>query len=117
MILNTMSNNHITHFNTLVSNEYQKSRYAHINAHTTHIIHNLSTIDLLNSLPIRQNLKRLLSKWTTPVIAIARLRGKKTANTGKSMVPIQNPEKKVRSDAKNAIIIGKSIDIYMYLKD
>jgi len=57
---------------------------------------------LLAYLPIRVNLKILLSKCTIAVSATAILMGKKTANAGSSMVPKPNPEKKVNSEVNNA---------------
>ena len=44
----------------------------------------------------------LLKKWTTPVNATANSIGKKSAKTGKRMVPNPNPEKKVRIDVRKA---------------
>jgi hypothetical protein len=54
---------------------------------------------LLTYLPTRNNLNRLLERWTTAVAAIATGKGKNTANTGVSIVPRPNPENKVKPDA------------------
>lgn len=53
-----------------------------------------------------------MKKWTIQVIAIAISNGKNIAKTGSKIVPIQNQEKNVNIDAKNATIIGRN-NIYL----
>jgi hypothetical protein len=66
-------------------------------------IPNLIKTALSAFLPTKNNLKILLKKWTTPVRAMAKSTGKNTINTGVSIVPKPNPEKKVRMAAKKAV--------------
>jgi hypothetical protein len=46
----------------------------------------------------------LLRKCATAVIAMASSRGKKQANTGIKIVPSPNPEKRVRTAARRAVM-------------
>ena len=82
-----------------------------INALTIAGAPNCITILQLASFPTKYILKRLFSKCTTPVKAIAISKGKKSAKTGIRIVPSPKPEKKVSSDARNAAKQIKRISI------
>ena len=64
---------------------------------------NLTTTLQLVFFPTRAVLKRLFSKWTIPVRAIATSTLKNNANTGINKVPNPKPEKKVSSEANKAV--------------
>jgi len=65
-------------------------------------IPNFKTIDQFISFFIKNHLKILFTKWTTPVNVIANSVGKNTSNIGVRSVPSPNPEKKVRIAIKQA---------------
>jgi hypothetical protein len=65
---------------------------------------NRRTIFLFDSLPTKINLNKLLEKWTIAVNAMAISKGKNIAKTGIKRVPKPNPEKKVKPEARRAVI-------------
>ncbi len=120
IILKNINRIQIINLNIVVSKSYQSklksifnsrfdnciSKYAQIIAHKIQVNHNLKTIFLSKYFQTKNNLNKLFNKWTIQVIAIAIFNGKNIAKTGSRIVQIQNQEKKVKIDAKNATIIG-----------
>jgi hypothetical protein len=74
-------------------------------------IPNLKIAGLLANLPTKISLNKLFKRCTIPVNPIARSTGKNSANTGRRIVPNPKPEKKVRSEAKNAVMQISNISI------
>ena len=66
-------------------------------------IPNRTAIFQLMCFHTRPILKKLLSKWTIPVSAIATSTGKNASMTGVSKVASPNPLKKVRKEAMQAV--------------
>ena len=97
----------------MVSLERSNKSWAPINAPVTAIMPNFKPTFQLICLPTKLILKKLFSRCTIPVSAMAISIGKNKISTGVKIVPNPKPEKNVSNDASAATtdIINMAISL------